>query len=131
MDNYFLKVKEYLLDLNVEIDHEDSEESVFVVSHEDDGIKNMVLGIAEPIIILEQFIFELKQPSVDVYKSLLQKNRDMISGAFVLDESGTKVLFRDTLAIENLDLNELEGSFNALSLVLSEYSNEIIRFSKN
>ena len=67
----------------------------------------------------------------EVFQKLLQKNRDMIRGSFALDDSGSKVLFRDTLALENLDLNELEGSFNSLGLLLSEYSDELISFSKN
>ena len=62
---------------------------------------------------------------------LLQKNRDIVHGAFVIDETGKKVIFRDTLQIENLDLNEIEGTLTSLSLLLSEYSNEIIFFSKN
>ena len=65
-----------------------------------------------------------------VTKKLLQKNRDIIHGAFVLDETGQKVIFRDTLQIENLDLNELEASLNSLSLLLSEFSEQIINFSK-
>jgi len=40
------------------------------------------------------------------------------------------LIFRDTLQMENLDLNELEGSINSLTLLLSEYSNELITFSK-
>ncbi|MCC7454321.1 MAG: molecular chaperone Tir, partial [Crocinitomix sp.] len=42
----------------------------------------------------------------------------------------TKVIFRDTLQVDSLDLNELEGSLTSLSLLLSEYSDEIISFSK-
>ena len=57
-------------------------------------------------------------------------NRDIIHGAFVLDDDGDKVIFRDTLQIENLDLNEIEASLNSLSLLLSEYSEQIIKFSK-
>ena len=52
-------------------------------------------------------------------------------GAFVLDETGQKVIFRDTLQLENLDLNELEASINSLSLLLSEYSEQILNFSKH
>jgi hypothetical protein len=48
----------------------------------------------------------------------------------VLDESGKNLMFRDTLQVENLDLNELEGSLNSLSLLLSEYSDELINMSK-
>ena len=50
---------------------------------------------------------------------------------FALDESGKKVVFRNTHECENLDLNELEATLNSLSLLLSEYSDTIIAFSKN
>ncbi len=79
---------------------------------------------------MEQFLFELKHDNMDVFKSLLIKSRDIVHGALVLDENGSKVIFRDTLQIENLDLNELEGSLNSLTLLLSEYTDEIIKFSK-
>jgi len=81
-------------------------------------------------LIIEQHIFNIKNKNEEVYKSLLQKNRDIVHGAFVLDETGERVIFRDTLQIENLDLNELEASLNSLGLLLSEYSEQIINFSK-
>jgi hypothetical protein len=84
------------------------------------------------ILIIEQFLFDLKHDSDGaISKQLLQKNRDIVHGAFVLDETGEKVIFRDTLQIENLDLNEIEGSLTSLSLLLSEFTDEIISFSKN
>lgn len=129
--SYFETVREYLSELDLAITHEDSEGEVFVVENEDSGIKNLVIACADPILIMEQHLFELHKTSPDILSSLLKKNRDIISGAFVLDETGKKVIFRDTLALENLDLNELEGSINSLELLLSEYSNEIIKFSKN
>mgnify|MGYP001107094239 CR=1 FL=1 len=127
----FDKVRDYLMELDYSIVKEDKEDAVFVVESEVDGIKNLVIGCADPILIMEQHLFEIRNPKNDVYKQLLVKNRDLVHGAFVLDEGGTKVLFRDTLQLENLDLNELEGSLNSLSLLLSEYSDEIIKFSKN
>jgi len=131
MDKYFQKVKDYILELGYTISHEEKEEGVLIISNESEGISNLVLGCAPPILIMEQLILELKSESVNILKSLLQKNRDIIHGAFVLDETGKKVIFRDTLQIENLDLNEIEGSINSLSLLLSEYSDELIKFSKN
>ncbi len=130
MNENFKKVRDYLLDLNYNISYEGEEEGVFVVDEQSAGIQNLVLGVADPILIIEQFILEINGNHPDVYKNLLQKNRDIIHGAFVLDESGRKVIFRNTLELENLDLNELEASFNSLSLLLSEYSNELIEFSK-
>lgn len=125
------KVRAYLQELDYMIVKEDKEDEVFVIESESDGIKNLVIGCADPILIMEQYIFEIPNGDTEVYKKLLVKNRDIVHGAFVLAEDGKKVLFRDTLQLENLDLNELEGSINALSLLLSEYSDEIIEFSKH
>ena len=80
--------------------------------------------------IIEQYLVNIESNECDVYKQLLIKNRDIVHGAFVLDENGKKIIFRDTLQLENLDLNELEGTLNSLSLLLSEYSNRLIEFSK-
>ncbi|MGZ2369992.1 hypothetical protein ACXR6G_09420 [Ancylomarina sp. YFZ004] len=130
MKKNFLKVKSYLLDLSCNIVFENENDGIFIINNEENGISNLVLGCADPLLIMEQFLFELKHDNMDVFKSLLIKNRDIVHGALVLDENGSKVIFRDTLQIENLDLNELEGSLNALTLLLSEYTDEIIKFSK-
>jgi len=131
MNDYFEKVQGFLLDLDFNILQENEEDGVFWVDKEDAGIHNLVIGCLDPILVMEQFLFEIKNETSDVYKKLLIKNRDIIHGAFVLDESGKKVIFRDTLQLENLDLNELEGSLNSLSLLMSEYSDELIQLSKN
>jgi hypothetical protein len=130
MESSFYKVRNYLLELNCHIVFENESDGVLVISDEEKGISNLVFGCADPLLIMEQYLFELKSEALEVYKQLLIKNRDIVHGAFSLDESGRKVIFRDTLQIENLDLNEIEGSINSLSLLLSEYSNEIIKFSK-
>ena len=130
MNSYFEKVREYLLELDFSIVQEDAEDGVFVVDKEDEGMKNVVLIVADPMLIVEQFIFELKSPSEEVYGQLLRKNRDIIHGAFALDDSGTKVFFRNTHECENLDLNEIEATLNSLALLLSEYADEIIELSK-
>jgi hypothetical protein len=131
MENNFEKVRNYVLDLGYTITSSIEEDQILVISDEAAGIKNCVLGCADPILIIEQYLLELKKTSAEVFQSLLIKNRDIIHGAFVLDESGKTVIFRDTLQIMNLDKNELEGTLNSLSLLLSEYSDELIQFSKN
>jgi len=130
MKDHFLITQDYLLELDFNITFQNPEDGILVVQKENSGIKNLILGVAPPILILEQFIFKINNQSEKIFKSLLQKNRDIIHGAFVLNESGEKVIFRDTLQIENMDLNELEGSLNSLSLLMSEYSDKIIEFSK-
>lgn len=131
MKEQFKTIKNYLIELNYNITHENEEEGVLVIQDYDKGISNLILGIASPILVMEQYIFKISNPSEKIFQQLLQKNRDIVHGAFVLDESGEKVIFRDTLQIENIDLNELEGSINSLSLLLSEYSENIIQFSKS
>ena len=131
MENNFSKIKDYVSELGYSISHSNDSDQVLVIQDENLGIKNLVIGCADPILILEQFIFDVKSGSKEMFQELLQKNRDMVHGAFVLNETGDKVIFRDTLQIENLDRNELEGSINSLTLLLSEYGGRIIEFSKN
>lgn len=126
--NHFQKIKEYLVDLEYAIKVEDEENTLFVIEREEEGIYNLILDCEDPILIMEQFLFEVKTESADIYKNLLIKNRDIIHGAFVME--GKKVSFRDTLQLENLDRNELEGSINSLSLLMAEYTTELIAFSK-
>ncbi|HIP37458.1 MAG TPA: molecular chaperone Tir [Crocinitomix sp.] len=129
--SHFDKVRDYLMELEYSIINEDKENEVFVVESEEDGISNLIIGVADPVIIVEQFLFDLNNDNGEITKQLLIKNREIVHGAFAINETGKKVLFRDTLQVENLDINELEGTLTSLSLLLSEYSDEIITFSKN
>ncbi|UOQ52285.1 YbjN domain-containing protein [Hymenobacter cellulosivorans] len=129
-DAYFTKIHRYLLELGFDIHHQDSTANILVVSRPELGIEHLVLGCGEPLLIMEQHLLDLPGPSCEVYQRLLQKNRDIIHGAFVLDDSGRKVIFRDTLQLEHLDRPELEAVFNSLALLLSEFSDELIAFSK-
>lgn len=131
MKDYYSLIKSFLQNLQLDIKQENPKEGIFIVSNEPEGISNLIICVASPIVIFEQFIFEIKEQGNHVYKSLLQKNRDIIHGAFVLDDSGRKVIFRDSLQVENLDQNEFEATINSLSVLLSEYSEQIINFSKN
>jgi hypothetical protein len=131
MASYFEKVKNFLIDLELPISFENSEDEVFIINKEDAGISDLVIGVAEPILIMEQTIFEVPDGKKDVYKRLLQLNGQVVHGAFVLDEDSNRVVFRDTLQLENLDLNEIEASINSISLMMAEFSNEIISLSKN
>jgi len=130
MDSYYQKVKKYILDLDFTILMEDESDGLMVIESEENGIKNLVLGVDEPLLIIEQSLINLNDTSAATYLHLLQKNRDMVHGAFVVDETGKRVIFRDTLQLENLDLNELEASFNSLALVLSEHSEELLKVAE-
>jgi hypothetical protein len=126
----FEKVKHYLLDLGHEITVENAEDSILVVQNEGKGICNMILDCEGDVLVMEQHILDLKNHSESIYKKLLQINRELVHGAFVLDETGHKVIFRDTLALENLDRNELDSSFSALVIALVEHSEEFMGIAK-
>jgi len=127
---YFQKIESFITKLGYSVSYQNEKEGIFLIESEQDGIKNLIIGVAPPILIIEQFMFALKNDDADVLKSLLQKNRDIIHGAFALDEEGKKVIFRYTMQIEKLDVNEFEGALNSLGLLLSEYYEQIIEFSK-
>ena len=126
----FEKVKDFLLDMGFVMSQEDPQEELIVIDDEERGIKNLVIDCESPILILEQVIMPMPQDSSDFCKRLLQMNRTLVHGAFVLDDEGTTLLFRDTLQLENLDRNELEGSIDALSLALAEYGGELVSFAR-
>ena len=120
------RVKGYLLDLDLKIVSENEAEELIVVDDEDNGIKHLVIDCEPPIVILEQLIAETPAEPGDLFKRLLQMNNTLVHGAFVLDETGGRIFYRDTLQLANLDLNELEGSIRALSLALGEYGAELL-----
>jgi hypothetical protein len=129
MTAHFEKVKDYVLDLGFQIDEEIPEEEIIIIHDEERGIQNLVIDCEEDILVLEQLIILLPHGvPAQVYQRILQMNRELVYGGFVLNEEGNSLLFRNTLALENLDLNELEGSINALSLGLAENGKELLSF---
>jgi hypothetical protein len=131
MSENLQKVKDYLHELEFSISSEDEAEELVVIDDEEKGIKNLIIDCEDPVLVLEQVIMDVPQNTEGFFKRLLQMNRTLVHGAFVLNEEGTKVIFRDTLQLENLDRNELDGSINALSIALAEYAGELIEFSKS
>ena len=128
MSDKFELVKSYLLELEMKIVYEDTAEELVVVEDPENGIYNMIIDCESPILILEQLIMDVPEDPGNLFKRLLQMNRTLVHGAFVMDEAGKRIFYRDTLQLENLDLNELEGSIQALSLALAEYGAELLEY---
>ncbi|MBW2961785.1 YbjN domain-containing protein [Mesonia aestuariivivens] len=130
MENHFNKVKTFLLDLEYTIIKENEAEQLFIAENLEAGITNLIIDCEDPLLIIEVYLFDIKNKNLATIESLLIKNRDIIHGAFALDDNGQKVFFRDTLQLENLDFNELQATLYSLELLLSEYAGNIIAFSK-
>ena len=129
MADHFERVKDYILDLGFSIDDEIPEEEIVVINDEDRGIHELVIDCEEDLVVLEQLILKFEgEVTATVYRRILQMNRSLVFGAFVLNEEGDTLLYRNTLALDNLDLNELEATINALSLGLAENGDELLGF---
>jgi hypothetical protein len=126
----FNTVKDYVLELGFAIDKEIPEEEIVIINDEERGIQSLVIDCEDTILVLEQLILKIDASvAAAEYQRILQMNRDLVFGAFVLNEDGSSLLYRNTLALENLDLNELESTINALSLGLAENGEELLGFA--
>jgi hypothetical protein len=128
MKDKFNLIKGFLSDMEISIIKEDEAEELVIVEDEENGIKNLVIDCEAPIVVIEQVIMKVPHKKENLYLRLLQLNRELVHGAFVVDETETYIIFRDTLQLENLDRNELEGSIHALTLALSEYGSELLEY---
>ena len=126
--SYFENVKSIVEELGYKPENEDLKEELFMISDEENGINSLMVDCEDPILVLEMLIMPYSD-NVDAVK-LLQMNRNMVHGAFAVDEEKENIIWRDTLQLENLDSNELLGSINALSLAMSENAHELINMSK-
>ena len=126
----FNTVKDYVLELGFAIDKEIPEEEIVIINDEERGIQSLVIDCEDTILVFEQLILKIDASVGSAeYQRILQMNRDLVFGAFVLNEDGSSLLYRNTLALENLDLNELESTINALSLGLAENGEELLGFA--
>ena len=129
--NHFQKVKELLLDLEHDITREDKDTGILVVNNESRGICDMILDCEDDVLILEQIIFPVRQDNANSYKKLLQMNRSLVHGAFVLTTSQGQdmITYRDTLQLEHLDRNELQESMNSLTYALVENMDDLLEIA--
>ncbi len=127
-ESRFQAVKNMVLDMDLKITKEDETNEILVVEDEEYGIKNMVIDCEDTILVIEQVIMPVPKEPKDLFERLLKMNRTLIHGAFVLDEEGKNVIFRDTLQLETLDPNELYASIEALSFGLAEHSGELLKY---
>lgn len=125
----FELVKHYLSEMELPIISEDQKDELVVVSDPECGIMNLVIDCEDPILVIEQLIMDVPAQPDALFKRLLQMNRQLVHGAFVLNDDASLLLFRDTLQLENLDRNELEGSIQALSLAMAEYGSELLGYA--
>ena len=131
MESHFEKVKKFLFDLGFDLQSEDADEELVVVTDEEKGISNLIIDCEGDLLMLEQYIFSLKDPADNkTLKRLLNINLNIVHGALGIDDEN-RVIFRDTLQLQNMASNELESSINSIGLMMAEYAEEFISFAKH
>jgi hypothetical protein len=122
--SHFNDVKNIILNLGYLPENINEQDELFTISDKDNGINNLIIDIEGSIVIMEQVVVPVSNnfdPMV-----LLKANREMVHGAFCLDENEERVIWRDTLEVENIDPNEVQGSINALALVMAENADMLL-----
>ncbi len=126
--SHYESVKAMVVELGFAPHNQDPEGTLFVITDEDRGILNLVVDCQDDILRLEQ-VLGLITPQTD-FRQLLAMNRELVHGAYALGRQGKRIIWTDTLQIANLDLNELEGSFDALSLAVAEHGDQLVKMLK-
>jgi hypothetical protein len=119
----FRDVKRMVLDLGLTVKEEIQEDEILIVEDEDRGIKNMVIDCEGVLLIIEQPIGKVKE---EYYGWFLEKNREIPFGAFALDKEDGIVVFRQTLRLDTLDLEELESTINSIEMFIAEHRDELL-----
>ena len=123
----FQDVKRMVLDLGLKIKEEIPEEELIIVEDEERGIKNMIIDCEGVILIIEQPIGKVDEK---YYGWFLEKNRELPFGAFALDREDGIVVFRQTLRLDTLDIEELESTINSMEMFLAENGDKLLKILK-
>ncbi len=123
----FQDVKRMVLDLGLTIKEEIPEEEMIIVEDEERGIKNMVVDCEGVILVIEQPIGRVNE---NYYGWFLEKNRELPFGAFALDGESKMLVFRQTLRLDTLDIEELESTINSIEMFLAEHGDELLEILK-
>jgi hypothetical protein len=120
-------------DIGLIIIRKNAADGLLVVEDEERDITNMVIDCEDPIVEIQQAIMGVPEgaDTNPLFERLLQMNGTLVHGAFTLAEDGTQVRFRDTLRLATLDLEELQGTINALHLALEEHGDELIALRRS
>lgn len=113
------KIEGYLLKLSLSFDTVN--DATWVIKDEDKGLENVVVMLAEPLVVIRVNVMEIpKTDRCEFFEELLKLNAsDLIHGAYALDDSG--VILIDTLEGDSMDLEEFQASLDAIGLALVQH----------
>lgn len=99
-------------------------EDIFVVSEYETGADlEITVDVEESTVVLLMEIGDIKNDSYILFRYLLEVNNEAVHGKFCLD--GNKLLIKDVLEFENLDLNELEAAIEHMFVIVAKHGDKI------
>jgi hypothetical protein len=113
------KVEGYLVKLSLTF--QEAGTGSWVVRDAEKGINDLLVIIADPLVILRINVMEAPATGREkLFEELLRLNAtDMVHGAYALD--GKNVIIVDTLEADTLDLEEFQASVDAIGLALAQH----------
>jgi Tir chaperone protein (CesT) family len=116
--------------LRLELPYEEPSEGTFVIQGHD-GLDNIVLTIAGPVVVFRVKLMEVPQSAVahreELFRTLLELNAtEMMHGAYGVE--GNSVVICDALGLENLDFNEFAASIDDISMAVSSHRVRLAKF---
>ena len=113
------KVEGYLVKLSLTF--QEAGTGSWVVRDAEKGINDLLVIIADPLVILRINVMEAPATGREkLFEELLRLNAtDMVHGAYALD--GKNLVIIDTLEADTLDLEEFQASIDAIGLALAQH----------
>ena len=120
------KISDYLVELN--LPYEEIAQGMWVIHDEVENVDNIVVSLEEPLVVFRVRLMDT--PSADkeaFYELLLRLNASsLVHGAYALENG--HVVIVDTLEAENLDLNELQASIDAITMAIAHDYKELSKY---
>jgi hypothetical protein len=113
------KIEGYIMKLSLTF--QEAGKSSWVVRDDEKGISDLVVMLADPLVILRINVMQAPATGREkLFEELLRLNAtDMVHGAYALD--GKNVIIVDTLEADTLDLEEFQASVDAIGLALAQH----------
>ena len=113
------KIEGFLLKLSLTF--QEAGKNSWVVQDTDKGISDLLVILADPLVILRINVLETPAGGREkLFEQLLRLNAtDMVHGAYALD--GKNLIIVDTLEADTLDIEEFQASIDAIGLALAQH----------
>lgn len=123
------KLEKYFIELSIPF--EAKEDNLWTITDEEKGFDNVIVTADEQLVTVSVKVMEIPSGNKEeFYETLLKLNAsDMIHGAYGLD--GNSVMLVDTWESPTLDLEELQASFDAISLALTQHYPTLSKYREN